>query len=448
MNDTFVKNCCGSGIYGNPGQSIDFSGNSENNNVNTGNQTPVIIDDSNYFKITKLFNELDTENKKKIARQNLGILLENFATLEDLSEFLRASDIDLTQYLTQSDLENYVTKTEFEGSGTSSNSRFKMEWSDELGKMKATLEDGDVYVSSAWEKLTKPLSPTIANSYLNHTVNTGSVKIVVTNRQVGATVYYSVDNGAYKPLDNNSFTLDSGFLNDNTNVARTFIVKVKCYYNGRQSDEVSKQIVISPECNAGTITINRNGNNNDFSTSATIILTPSNTKWINNQYSRDGGITWFNFNKNPSDNTDIPFVIQDVREPQNVGQYQIRSTYPGYKSASVSSPAFRLNAKKTYYGWSTKENITTLNEIVAFGASVEASGLQPGSVAGTYSLGIPSAPSYLWVFQTDYLRPSQFFTSADDQIGWGMLQMESVGGYNCYRSEVLQKKEANNIYIK
>jgi hypothetical protein len=52
------------------------------------------------------------------------------------------------------------------------------------------------------------------------------------------------------------------------------------------------------------------------------------------------------------------------------------------------------------------------------------------------------------VFQTDYLRPSQFFTSADDQIGWGMLQMESVGGYNCYRSEVLQKKEANNIYIK
>ena len=98
MNDTFVKNCCGSGIYGSPGQSIDFSGNSENNNENNGNQTPVIIDDSNYFKITKLFNELDTENKKKIARQNLGILLENFATLEDLSEFLRASDIDLTQY--------------------------------------------------------------------------------------------------------------------------------------------------------------------------------------------------------------------------------------------------------------------------------------------------------------------------------------------------------------
>ena len=27
MNDTFVKQCCGSGIYGNPGQSVDFSGN-------------------------------------------------------------------------------------------------------------------------------------------------------------------------------------------------------------------------------------------------------------------------------------------------------------------------------------------------------------------------------------------------------------------------------------
>jgi hypothetical protein len=37
MNDTFVKNCCGSGIYGNPGHSIDFSGNSENNNENNGN---------------------------------------------------------------------------------------------------------------------------------------------------------------------------------------------------------------------------------------------------------------------------------------------------------------------------------------------------------------------------------------------------------------------------
>ena len=135
MNDTFVKNCCGSGIYGSPGHSIDFSGNGGNNNGNNGGQTPVVIDDSNYFKITKLFQELDTELKKRQARQNLGILLENFATLEDLSEFLRASDIDLTQYLTQSDLENYVTKTEFEGSGTGSNSRFKMEWSDELGKM-------------------------------------------------------------------------------------------------------------------------------------------------------------------------------------------------------------------------------------------------------------------------------------------------------------------------
>jgi hypothetical protein len=107
-----------------------------------------------------------------------------------------------------------------------------MEWSDELGKMKATLESGEVYVSSAWEKVTKPLSPAIADSYWNHTVNTGSVKIVVTNRQIGAAVYYSVDNEAYKPLNNNFFTLDSGFLNDNTNVTRTFVVKVKCYYNG------------------------------------------------------------------------------------------------------------------------------------------------------------------------------------------------------------------------
>lgn len=448
MNDTFVKNCCGSGIYGSPGHSIDFSGNGGNNNGNNGGQTPVTIDDSNYFKITKLFQELDTELKKRQARQNLGILLENFATTEDLLEYLRISDIDLTQFLTQADLENYITREEFENSESHSNSRLKMEWSNDLGKMKATLEDGDVYVSSAWEKLTKPLPPTIANSYLNHTVNTGSVKIVVTNRQVGAAVYYSVDNGAYQPLNNNSFTLDSGFLNDNTNTARTFVVKVKCYYNGIQSDEATYQIVVSPKCNAGVITINKNGNDNDFSTNATVILTPSNTKWVNNQYSLDGGVTWFNFNKNPSDNTDIPFVVQNVSQSQNAGKYQIRSTYPGYESASVSSPAFILNAKKTYYGWSTKENITTLNEIVAFGTSVEASGLQPGSIAGTYPLGVPSAPSYLWVFQTDYLRPSQFFTSADDQIGWGMIQMESVGGYNCYRSEVLQKKEANNIYIK
>jgi hypothetical protein len=55
MNDTFVKNCCGSGIYGSPGHSIDFSGNGGNNNGNNGGQTPVTIDDSNYFKITKLF---------------------------------------------------------------------------------------------------------------------------------------------------------------------------------------------------------------------------------------------------------------------------------------------------------------------------------------------------------------------------------------------------------
>ena len=96
MNDTFVKQCCGSGIYGNPGQSIDFSGNGSQNNGNQGGST--VIDDSNYFKVSELLAELNTERKKRIARENLGILLENFATIEDLRDYLKTADLDLSEF--------------------------------------------------------------------------------------------------------------------------------------------------------------------------------------------------------------------------------------------------------------------------------------------------------------------------------------------------------------
>lgn len=433
MNDTFVKQCCGSGIYGNPGQSIDFSGNENQNSGNQGGS--IVIDDLNYFKISELLSELNTERKKRTARENLGILLENFATKEDLLEYLRVNDIDLTQFLTQSDLANYVTREDLEGLG---NNDFRMEWSDELNKMKVTFANNDVYVSSSWEKLTAPSAPTISPAYWNQKVITGSVSVTVTNNRVGSTLYYSIDGGEYQ-ITNGSFSLQSGFNLDAYNVTKTYIVKVKAIYNTKWSTENTYEIKIYPKCKEGSVIVHRNNNNNNYSTQATINLVPSDMLGVANYYSSNGGATWTSFS------SPMEFSIDTNADAE---KYQVKTENPGYESAIVKSPYITLNAKKTYYGWSTKENITTLSEILEFGTAVEAPGLQPGASVGNYQLGVPSAPSYLWVFQTDYLRPSQFFTSADDQIGWGMLQMTSVGGYYCYRSEELQAQQANNIYIK
>lgn len=431
MNDTFVKQCCGSGIYGNPGQSIDFSGNGSQNNGNQGGST--VIDDSNYFKVSELLAELNTERKKRIARENLGILLENFATIEDLRDYLKIADLDLSEFLTESDLANYVTREDLEGLG---NNDFKMEWSNELNKMKVTFANNDVYVSSAFEKLTAPAAPTISAAYLNQKVITGSVGITVTNNKAGSTLYYSIDGGEYQ-ITGGSFSLQSGFNLDAYNVTKIYVVKVKAIYNGMWSTENTYEVKIYPKCKEGSITVQRNNNNNNYSTQATINLIPSEMFGVANYYSSNGGATWTSFN------SPMEISINMSADPE---KYQVKTENPGYESAIVKSSSITLNAKKTYFGWSTKENITAEDITTLEGGSVvEANGLVSGQ---TYNLRTPSTTSYVWIIQTKSINPTSIFHNAADVIPAGFISKGTLEGYNCYRSTELWKAQADTLYLK
>jgi hypothetical protein len=311
-----------------------------------------------------------------------------------------------------------------------------MEWSDELNKMKVTFANNNVYVSSAWEKLTAPAAPTISAAYLNQKVITGSVGVTITNNKVGSTLYYSIDGGEYQ-ITSGSFSLQSGFNLDAYNVTKIYVVKVKAIYNGRWSTENTYEVKIYPKCKEGNIIIQRNNNNNNYSTQATINLIPSEMFGVANYYSSNFGATWTSFNS--------PMEIS-IDKAADAEKYQVKTENPGYESAIFKSPSIGLNAKKTYYGWSTKENITAEDITTLEGGSVvEANGLVSGQ---TYNLRTPSTTSYVWIIQTKSISPTSIFHDAADVIPAGFISKGTLEGYNCYRSTELWKAQADTLYLK
>ncbi len=277
----------------------------------------------------------------------------------------------------------------------------------------------------ALTELAAPNAPTVGVT--TYAVVTGNANVTVSCSTAGATMRYSTDSGETWSNTSGSVALASGYANDKDNAEKTVSLWVKSEKNGEESAINKYTITIKPKVAAGSVAVVRNANNNKYSTSATITLTPSATTGATSEYSENGGSTWKSL-------TETKTVTASASKAAN--QYQVRATKATYEDASIAkSDAFTLNAKKFYYGaGDVTLTAATIKTLVGGGS------LEQDTMAGEYSIDNP-VDKYTWFCGVGTLTG---VTSGGFEVP--MNSVEVVDGYNCYRSASAVKEAGTNKF--
>lgn len=265
-------------------------------------------------------------------------------------------------------------------------------------------------------ELITPANPTIPND--TKSVVTGNAVFNIVCSTQGAIIKYrrsASDNWTV----GNSISVASGFSNETANVSKSLFVFLQSELNGEVSNNGNYfvYVIIEPKTAPCGLTIVRNGNNNDYSTQATITLTPSPSNGAVSYYSQDGGINWTEFNS---------AVELTSSTSQSAGKYRVKATRTSYVDSDiVQSTAFTLGKKKFYYGMGPA---TLVDEAAIM--SLTGGGIQEKStMAGTYNITTATIGKYIWFCGSGTLT-----SVTSGGFGVPMESVAVVDGYNCYRS--------------
>ena len=370
------------------------------------------------------------------------------------SEYITEEELNSKGYLTANDIPeisgDYVTDSELaealknfedslEGLGVSG-----LTVDADKGWLRATGQDTSGNTKNyfiALTELVKPNAPSVSTT--SYSIVKDNAGVTVTNNAGDSTMYYSTNDGASWSTTSGTVNIASGFANNKDNTTKTQSLWVKAIKNGVESDINKYTITITPKVASGTISVTRNDNNNNYSTSATITLSPSPSKDAKSEYSIDGGKTWNEFSKD--DNEKYVNTTITVTSSVSASVYQVRATKTGYDADVVSNTAFTLNAKKAYYGFSTKTALTSEEDIKSLigGSVVEASVL-----SGKYTITPTGTDNgYIWLCCTGTLTPGSIVANKGDVIPFGFNDKITISGWNCYRNSNAIPPVVTNIYI-
>jgi hypothetical protein len=274
-------------------------------------------------------------------------------------------------------------------------------------------EGGHNYFAPLTE-LVAPNKPTISTT--TYYVVTGNASVSVSSSTSGASVSYKVDDGSW--TNGSTITLASGFQNNTSNTDKQYTIQVKATKNGVESGVNSYTITIKPKVAAGSLSVTRTPNNNDWATQATITFTASSMSGTTSRYSTDGGTTWTAFTGTHT---------ETITESAAANKFRVKiDSVANYQDASVTqSSAITLNKKKFYYG---RGGATLANE-AAIKALVGGGSEEKDTMAGSYDITSTELGQFTWFCGTGTLT-----SVSSSGFGVPMNAVVVVDGYNCYRS--------------
>ena len=290
-------------------------------------------------------------------------------------------------------------------------------------------------------ELVAPNTPTVATT--TYYAVTGNVSVAVTNQTDGATMKWraSSDGGTtwtQWTTTTGSVSLASGFSDSADNTDKEYVLQVKAIKNLVESTVGEHTITIKPKVASGSINITRSPHDNNWATSASIVLTPSASKDAISEYTPDSGTTWIALNQTTTLTTSSSITAE---------QYQVRATKSNYAAAEVEKcSAYTLNAKKAYYGFSTASALTTeanIQALASTGGYKEATKLS-GALTITPT---GNTSGYVWLCCTAALNKDSIVPNQGDVIPFGFESAITVGSYKCYRSTNAINPESTNVYI-
>jgi hypothetical protein len=297
-------------------------------------------------------------------------------------------------------------------------------------------------------ELVTPNAPTIGITIYD--VVKDSFDILVKNNTTGATMEYKIgENDTWKQIpNNNKITYDTGYTNEKKNDPIYLKIHLRATKNGVESGVNIVDITVNPKVASGSVTVVRTS---DWSTIATITLSPSPTKDAQSKYSVDKGSSW----EYLLDSKTIT-VSTGENEPMEIKAetYQVQATKGGYEDATtVKSSVINIGARKTYYGFSSNGSLNNLSDITSLettGGVLEAHKLNTKTTYYIYpSKSGSTKDGYIWLCCKDSLIPGKIFSDAEAIIPFGFIEAEGISGYKCYRSEnLLSGNENLTIYIK
>lgn len=364
--------------------------------------------------------QLSRDTLKTFFKTGMYPTEEQFAAW--LDSFVHRQDgIPITQVEGLAEALNNISDKELEEKFAEFVDRFSVD--EARGWLKVNGESKRFFV--ALTELAAPNAPTVAVTA--YAVVTGNANVTVSCTTSGVTMQYSTDAGKTWANTSGNVALASGYANDKDNAEKTVSLWVKSQKNGEESAINKYTITIKPKVAAGSVAVTRNGNNNKYSTSATITLTPSATTGATSEYSDDGGSTWKSLTGSKT---------VTVSSSKSADQYQVRATKTKYEDASIAkSGAFTLNAKKFYYGAGDATlTAATIKTLVGGGS------LEQDTMAGEYSINNP-AGKYTWFCGVGTLT-----SVTSSGFGVPMNSVVVVDGYNCYRSTSAVKEAGTNKF--
>lgn len=286
------------------------------------------------------------------------------------------------------------------------------------------------------KEVVAPNKPTISTT--SYSVVSGSVSVLVTNNTVGATVKYKVGIGDWQTLASN-IVLQSGFSQDVDCEPVQFEVSVKAEQYDIESESNEYTITITPKVGLPSDAVSVSRNQGDWSSEATVTLKPSATFGAESYYSTDGGTTW------------VPFNTTTTIRPtssKSAGAYVVKAIKDGYtESDHPSSPAFTLNAKPTYIGFSDKATLTAADiKALTGGDTLNAYGI---TAETQYNVTSGSSNGYIWICQKNTLSPGKIYNDKDAPFPAGYNDAIVVDGLNCYRiTNMIVANTQFGIYLK
>jgi hypothetical protein len=327
---------------------------------------------------------------------------------------------------------------------------------DKNGRLLVT--EGDKRYFVGLTELFIPDFPTLAETKYN--VVTGDCSIKVTPHPTGATMEYKIVkindidySDTWKQITSDTFKFATGYTNNNDNKQIELTIKLRAEKNGEVSDEVSATIYITPQVASGSVSVARNNKNSDWSTEATITLSPSPTTGAKSEYYSKDKDSWTVFS-----GTTTIYVSTSENVPDTIapGTYKVRATKEGSvyeKAEEAQNGGFTIGARKAYYGFSSNGSLNNLSDITSLettGGVLEAHKLNTKTTYYIYpSKSGSTKDGYIWLCCKDSLIPGKIFSDAEAIIPFGFIEAEGISGYKCYRSEnLLSGNENLTIYIK
>ena len=384
----------------------------------------------------------------------LKLIINYVATIEDRLARIKASTIEaVIDYLLQ-----YIVGNQGEGGDPSSSLDFIIQYiqsqkflslDEPNERILVHGEETDDGNGSTIQKeyfvgiteLIAPDAPTIAVT--TYDVVTGNANVSVTNNTTGATMWWrsSVDGGTTWTqwvTTTGSVSLASGFSNSADNANKLYKLEVKAEKNAEWSVVNKYNITIRPKVAPGSVSVTRSPHDNNWATSASIVLTPSASKDAISEYTPDGGTTWIVLRQTTTLTTSSSITAE---------QYQVRATKSNYTAAEIAKcSAYTLNAKRAYYGFSTASALETEADVQALastGGYKEATKLS-GALTITPA---GNASGYVWLCCTATINKDSIVPNSGDVIPFGFESAITVGSYKCYRSTNQISPESTNVYI-